>query len=79
MVISSIEIFKFLLTEFRSNILFFLDILRHSREETVSLGFSDAYNPGIIADGEMNIEPEKLPSPLFVLMPMRLNEEAVVA
>jgi DNA polymerase-3 subunit beta len=45
---------------------FFLDILRHSRDETVNLGVTDAYNPGVITDTS---------SALFVLMPMRLNEE----
>ncbi len=61
------------------NPLFFLDILRHSKQETVSLGISDSYNPGIISEaiGEDAANPE-LPSPLFVLMPMRLNEEVVV-
>lgn len=54
---------------------FFLDILRHTREETVTLGVTDAYNPGVITDS-----PEILPKPntarsLFVLMPMRLSEE----
>lgn len=59
------------------NPIYFLDILRHSKQETVSMGFSDAYNPGIIADGESKIEANMLPSPLFVLMPMRLNDEAL--
>ena len=54
---------------------FFLDILRHTREETVTLGVTDAYNPGVITDTA-----EILPKPaaarsLFVLMPMRLSEE----
>ena len=31
---------------------FFLDILRHSKEEVVTLGVTDAYNPGIITDNE---------------------------
>lgn len=65
------------------NPLFFLDILRHSKKETVSLGISDSYNPGIIAEGENKAEATgsltgELPSPLFVLMPMRLNEEVTV-
>lgn len=55
---------------------YFLDILRHSKQETVSMGFSDAYNPGIIFDGEqVSVSRSELPSPLFVLMPMRLTEE----
>ena len=48
---------------------FFLDILRHTKEETVRLQFSDPYNPGLITDGE-----KQDTSTLFVLMPMRLNE-----
>ncbi len=46
---------------------FFLDILRHSKEETVTLRLSDPYNPGMITDST--------PS-LFVIMPMRLNNDA---
>ncbi len=53
---------------------YFFDILRHSKNETVSLGFTDAYNPGIIVDGELKAEEKALPNPLFVLMPLRLEE-----
>ncbi|MBA2728688.1 MAG: DNA polymerase III subunit beta [Parachlamydiaceae bacterium] len=52
---------------------FFLDILRHSRGETVSLAITDAYNPGVITDDGATTGASA--SPLFVLMPMRLNEE----
>jgi len=52
---------------------FFLDILRHCKSETVSLAITDAYNPGVITEDS---SPEKpAASALFVLMPMRLNEE----
>lgn len=44
---------------------FFLDILRHSKDETVSLGISDSYNPGVITDSTQS---------LFILMPMRLSD-----
>ncbi len=57
------------------NPLYFLDILRHSKSETVSLAFTDAYNPGIIADGQLQLETKELPNPLCVLMPLRLSEE----
>ncbi len=54
---------------------FFLDILRHSKNESVTMGVIDAYNPGFITDYKDTIvEPGNI-SPLFVLMPMRLNEE----
>ncbi|MGR3973114.1 MAG: DNA polymerase III subunit beta [Candidatus Rhabdochlamydia sp.] len=43
---------------------FFLDILRHSKEETVHLSITDAFNPGLITDSS---------SSQFVLMPMRLD------
>jgi DNA polymerase-3 subunit beta len=56
---------------FNSN--FFLDILRHTKGEVVTVGVSDAYNPGIITDDEE--KPSSGQSPLFVLMPMRLTEE----
>lgn len=47
------------------NPFYFLDILRHSKEETVQFGLNDAHNPGLITDST---------SALFVIMPMRLNE-----
>lgn len=52
---------------------FFLDILRHSKKETISLGLTDAFNPGLITDEESTLTPQA--TPLFVLMPMRLNED----
>ena len=45
---------------------FFLDILKHTKDETVTLSISDAFNPGVITDST--------PS-LFIIMPMRLNDE----
>ena len=48
------------------NPFFFLDILRHSKDETVNLGISDSYNPGIITDSSNS---------LFIIMPMRLNND----
>lgn len=59
------------------NPVYFLDILRHSKQETVMIGFSDSYNPGMITDGEEKAAPGVHPSPLFVLMPMRLSEVGV--
>lgn len=53
---------------------YFFDILRHCKEETVSLGLTDSFNPGIITDGELTV-PLSQVSPLFVLMPMRLMED----
>jgi len=53
---------------------YFIDILRHSKNETVSLGFTDAYNPGIIVDGALQAAEAGMPNPLFVLMPLRLEE-----
>jgi len=47
------------------NPFYFLDILRHSKDETVRFGLNDAHNPGIVTDST---------SALFVIMPMRLNE-----
>lgn len=48
---------------------FFLDILRHSKGESIALGVTDGYNPGRIT--------EESSTAVFVLMPMRLNEEIV--
>jgi DNA polymerase-3 subunit beta len=47
------------------NPFFFIDILRHSKDETVRFGLTDAHNPGLITDST---------SALFVIMPMRLIE-----
>lgn len=59
--------------EIAFNPTFFLDILRHCREETVSLRLIDAYNPGIITD---NCYEEGKHSPsTFLLMPMRLSDD----
>jgi DNA polymerase III subunit beta len=52
---------------------FFLDILRHSKGETITLGVTDAFNPGVLTDSETPSDTKS--SPLFVLMPMRLNED----
>lgn len=50
------------------NPVYFLDILKHTRDETVNLDLTDAFNPGVITDSSDTI---------FVLMPMRLAEEKV--
>lgn len=54
---------------------YFLDILRHTKSETVSMGVTDAYNPGVITDKEVPADGAAKANALFVLMPMRLNEE----
>ena len=46
---------------------YFLDILRHSKDETVKLALTDAFNPGVITDTSDGV---------WVLMPMRLNDAA---
>lgn len=52
---------------------FFLDILKHSENETVTMGVTDAFNPGLITDHDsLPAQPISLNS-LFVLMPMRLE------
>lgn len=43
---------------------YFLDILRHSKDEVVLFGIENAYNPGLITDSS---------NTQFVLMPMRLG------
>jgi DNA polymerase-3 subunit beta len=48
---------------------FFIDILRHSKDETIQLGLIDAHNPGLITDST---------NAIFVIMPMRLNEPTPV-
>ncbi len=53
---------------------YFLDILRHCRSEVVSLAISDAFTPGIVLDRDQAPTETQAESPLFILMPMRLNE-----
>jgi DNA polymerase-3 subunit beta len=45
---------------------FFLDILRHCKDETAQFAISDSYNPGLITDSS---------NALYVIMPMRLSAE----
>ncbi len=51
--------------EIAFNPFFFVDILRHSKDETIRFGLNDTHNPGVITDSTQA---------LFVIMPMRLNE-----
>ncbi len=51
-----------------------VDILRHNRGETVSLGMTDAHNPGVITDDTEKEFAGATANPLYVLMPMRLEE-----
>lgn len=53
---------------------FFIDILRHIKEETATIGITDAYNPGVITEKEEALTHASMATPLFVLMPMRLSE-----
>lgn len=54
---------------------FFLDILRHSKNETIMMGITDSYNPGLISDVNTENKQEQEQNSLFVLMPMRLSED----
>jgi DNA polymerase-3 subunit beta len=59
---------------------FFLDILKHTKNETVEMGVTDPYNPGLIHDKDLAKEmssesKEDEHHSLFVLMPMRLSED----
>ncbi len=55
------------------NPLYFLDILRHSYGEYIYMGFQDSFNPVILSDTEFGTTLESYPSPLFILMPLRLS------
>ncbi len=57
--------------EIAFNPFYFLDILRHSQDDTVQFRASDSYNPGIITDSSS--------SALYVIMPMRLTDLAEAA
>ncbi|MCF7806229.1 MAG: DNA polymerase III subunit beta [Simkaniaceae bacterium] len=45
---------------------FFIDILKHCKDETTTFGLTDSYNPGMITDSS---------SAQYVIMPMRLTNE----
>jgi DNA polymerase III subunit beta len=51
--------------EIAFNPFYFMDILRHSKDEIITFSLQDAYNPGMITDST---------SAVFVIMPMRLSE-----
>jgi DNA polymerase-3 subunit beta len=59
--------------EIAFNPYFFLDILRHSRGEFMYMGFQDAFNPVALSDVEFKASLDPLPTPLFILMPLRLG------
>lgn len=54
---------------------YFIDILRHSQEETIAIGLRDSFNPGVLSKNSEALANVFAASPLFVLMPMRLSEE----
>lgn len=54
---------------------YFIDILRHSSDETIALGLRDSFNPGVLSKNSESLANVFAASPLFVLMPMRLSEE----
>lgn len=54
---------------------FLLGILGRNKGETVNMGLIDAFNPAVITDSASTESGGKDPSPIFVLMPMRLGEE----
>lgn len=51
--------------EIAFNPYYLIDILRHSKDETVRFGLNDSHSPGLFTDSSQA---------LFVLMPMRLTE-----
>ena len=55
--------------EIAFNPYYFLDILRHCKEETFRFGLNDAHNPGLITDATQA---------LFVIMPMRLTDTSAI-
>lgn len=56
------------------NPMYLLDFLRHSRGETVSLGLIDPFSPGILTDSSTQEYAPTTATPLYVLMPLRLQE-----
>ena len=60
--------------EIAFNPTYFLDILKHCKNETVCMGIVDSYNPGVIVDQE-ELNSPLAHSPMFIIMPMRLSED----
>ena len=58
------------------NPIYFLDILKHCKNETVTLSLIDAFNPGIITDTDEPMSNPTEAKPLFILMPMNLSKVA---
>ena len=54
---------------------YFLDILRHTKSQIITLGLTDTYNPGLIREDKDGPQQPDEPDTLYVLMPMRLSEE----
>jgi DNA polymerase-3 subunit beta len=54
----------------------FYEVLRHCKNEVVSLGLIDSHNPGILSDTKEPHVPNPESNPLFLMMPMRLMNEA---
>ncbi|OGN59375.1 MAG: DNA polymerase III subunit beta [Chlamydiae bacterium RIFCSPHIGHO2_12_FULL_27_8] len=54
--------------EIAFNPYYFMDILRHSKDETITFSIQDAYNPGMITDST---------NAIFVIMPMRLSDSSL--
>ncbi len=46
---------------------YFIDILRHSHDETIKLQLTDSFNPGLITDSS---------EALFILMPLRIQADS---
>lgn len=54
---------------------YFLDILRHSKDEQISLALTDSFNPGVITQGTIEKNDAET-GPLYVLMPLRLSAQS---
>jgi len=53
------------------------NILKHSKAETVKMGLTDSFNPAVITDQESFSTVTKDSSPLYLIMPMRLEESSM--
>ncbi len=56
---------------------FFLDILRHTKEETLDMGIIDAFNPVVIREEESDEDSQSkkaIERSLCLIMPMRLDQ-----
>ncbi|MCB1119424.1 MAG: DNA polymerase III subunit beta [Chlamydiia bacterium] len=52
--------------------LFFLEIIKRIKGETLTLSLVDGFNPGLVTHADQRIGGEVIPNPMYVMMPMKI-------